>query len=65
MFNESVVDKVLRKYFKSEPTKKVISESKISKNVKRNLDGIERLSESFAQEKSSVKLVNKYPHAKL
>jgi hypothetical protein len=65
MFNESVVDKVLRKYFKSQPTKKVISESKISKNVKRNLDGIERLSESFAQEKSSVKLVNKYPHAKL
>jgi hypothetical protein len=65
MFNESVVDKVLRKYFKSEPIKKLVSESKLSKNVQRNLNGIEKLSESFAQEKSSLKLVNKYPNAKL
>lgn len=49
MFNESKVDKVLNKYFKYET---------------KNINKIERLSESYAQEKLSKKLIKKYPEAK-
>ena len=68
IFAESKVDKVLKKYFQSESPKRVVNEGKekkLQKNIQRNLSGIEMLSESFAQESSSKKLVNKYPSAKL
>lgn len=65
LFTESKVDRVLQKYFKKDSPKKVVNESKINKNIQRNLNGIQKLSESYAQEQSSLKLVKKYPNAKL
>jgi hypothetical protein len=50
--SESKVDRILQKYFNETP--KNINESKL-----------ERLSESFKQESTSKKFLNKYPAAKL
>jgi hypothetical protein len=62
LFMESKIDKVLKRYFKTENNKQQVVESN---NKKRNIKGIEKLSETFIQENSSIKLVNKYPEARL
>ena len=62
LFTESKIDKVLKRYFKDETSKKIIQENKTNQRI---ISGIERLSESFIQENSGKKLINKYPNAKL
>jgi hypothetical protein len=55
MFTESTVDKVLSKYFQKQDSQK------LNKTVKT----IQRVSETYNQEKSSIDLLENYPNAKL
>jgi len=61
IFSESRVDHVLNKYF----DKKVVKESVRKENRKNTINKIKQLSENTTQEFSSLKVVEKYPNAKL
>ena len=61
LFSESSVDRVLNKYFK--PTKKLVKENVQRKET--TFNKIQKLSESKSQEAASVKVLSKYPTAKL
>ena len=61
IFSEAKVDQVLNKYF----DKKVINESAKKENRKNTINKIKQLSENTTQEFSSLKVVEKYPNAKL
>ena len=61
IFSEAKVDQVLNKYF----DKKVVNESTKKENRKNTINKIKQLSENTTQEFSSLKVVEKYPNAKL
>lgn len=71
IFNESKVEKVLKKYFKIDEKEKLMLEeqrkksNKETENTNKTKQRIKNLSENIAQEVTSTKLVNKYPEAKL
>jgi hypothetical protein len=54
LYNESTIDKVLSKYFQDE---------KIQNN--KTIKTIERISETYRQQNTSINFVNEYPNAKL
>jgi hypothetical protein len=71
LFTESKVDNILKGYFKIDEKEQQIIETKktntslIKEERKQKLSKIKTLSESISQEVASIKVLDKYPKAKL